>query len=229
MTKAQLHAGNNAGPGQSASRRSSDMFAQADRHSRRVRMLKIAIPVIGVCAGGLFLAATVFRPRIDVNVSAQGVSLSDGRIVMAAPKLDGVTRDNKPYSMVAERAYQNVKTGEIELENISAGLPFTGDNTAALTASAGWYNSGTRKLKLSDGVVLKTTDGMTATLKSADIDINSRYLSTAEPVDITTAQARITADSMTVMDGGKVLVFDRKVKMTIDPSALDGAATSSKQ
>ena len=228
MNKANTHAGmqgaNQTGLQISASRRSADMFAAAGRHSRHVRILKTAIPLVALLLGGVFVAATVFRPEKQIEVSAEGVSLSDGRIVMAAPKLDGVTGDNKPYTMAAERAYQNVKTGEIELEKITADLPFTGTETAKLTARGGLFNDGKRTLKLSQDIILKTSDGMIAKLTSAHIDINGQHLRTADPVDITTPQARITADTMSVSDGGKVLVFDRKVRMTINPSAIRQSA-----
>lgn len=213
-----------AGAGAAASKRPVDLFVEARRHSRRVRFLKLALPVAGVVATGLFLGATVFRPQVNVNVSTDGVSLSDGRIVMASPQLDGVTSDNKPYRMKAERAFQDVKTGEIELEKIRADMPFAGDVTAELTAATGWYDNANRKLDLKDGVLLNTSDGIVAKLGSANIDMGARHLRTSDPVDITTPNARITADSLEVSEGGKVLVFDRKVKMTIQPSALDKMA-----
>lgn len=226
MKKSQTKAGKGEGLGIAASRRGADMFAAAERHSQRVRLLKTVIPVVAVLLGMLFLAVTVFRPESKVDLTAEGVSLSDGRIVMASPKLDGTTRDNKPYTMQAERAFQNVKTGEIELQNITAGMPFTDTQTAALTAKGGWYDNKQRQLKLTQDIVLKTTGGMIARLQSADIDMNAKHLSTGDPVDITTSQARLTAESMQVSDGGKVLVFDGHVRMTIQPSALSPAQTS---
>lgn len=210
--------------GISVSRRSAGEFAAAGRHSGRVRLMKTAIPLIALVMGGAFAAMTLFRTETKVDVSAEGVSLSDGRIVMAAPKLDGVTKDNKPYKMQAERAFQDVKSGEIELEKITASLPFTGSETASLSAKGGVFNDGKRTLKLSDDIVLTTSDGMIVKLKSADIDINKQDLSTSDPVDIKTPQASITAETMSASDGGKVLVFDRKVRMTINPSALNQAA-----
>ena len=145
---------------------------------------------------------------------------------MAAPKLDGVTKDNKPYKVQAERAFQDVKTGVVELEKISAALPFTGTQTATLTAKGGLFDNAKRTLKLTSGMELKTSDGMTARLKSADIDMNASHLSSNDPVDITTPQARLTAESLSVSDGGKVLVFDRKVRMTIQPSAFNNAGAA---
>ena len=206
----------------SANRRNADVFAVAGRHSRRVKFLKFAIPVLALLAGGVFAMATVFRPEIPVAVSTDAVSLSDGRIVMASPKLDGMTKDNRPYKMQAERAFQDIKKdGLIELEKIKASLPFGPSNTATLTADTGVYDNANRKLILTDSIVLETSDGMIVRLKTANIYIANNHLSTIDPVDITTPNTRITADSMEVSEGGKRLVFDKRVRLTIDPSKMN--------
>lgn len=93
----------------SANRRGADVFESAGRHSRRVKVLKFAVPAITLVAAGLFSAATFFRSEAPMSVATESVSMSDGRIVMANPKLDGMTGDKRPYKMQAERAYQEVK------------------------------------------------------------------------------------------------------------------------
>ena len=56
----------------------------------------------------------------DVSESAY----SNGKLVMANPKLDGYTKDNRPYSMTATRALQHIdKHGMVELEGIDARVP----------------------------------------------------------------------------------------------------------
>ncbi len=206
----------------SANRRNADVFAVAGRHSRRVQVLKFAIPIVALFAGGVFAMATVFRVEAPVAVTTDAVSLSDGRIVMASPKLDGVTKDNRPYKMQAERAFQDIKKdGLVELEKLSAQLPFGPVNTATLSAATGVYDNANRKLDLNDNVLLKTSDGMIVKLATAKIDIANNHLSTSDPVDITTTNARITADSLEVSDGGKRLVFDKRVRLTIDPSKIN--------
>lgn len=208
-----------------ANRRGADAFAAAGRHSRRVRILKLAIPVVALVGAGLFAAATFFRTEAKVAVSTEGVSMSDGRIVMANPKLDGMTGDKRPYKMQAVRAFQEVKKeGLVELETITAEFPFGTDATATLKAGGGFYSNSKSLLDLSKDIVLTTSDGMKAKLKSARIDLGKNGLSTSEPVDITTKGSRITADSMQVSDGGKRLVFEKRVRLTMDPKSLDTKA-----
>lgn len=213
-----------AGLQSAANRRPEDAFAMAGRHSRRVRILKIFIPFAAVLSAGLFSAATLFRGGEPVEVSTDGVSMSDGRIVMANPKLDGMTGDKRPYKMQAERAYQEVKKdGLVELEKITADLPFGLNTTARLKAGGGFFDNSKSLLDLAKGIEMTTSDGMHAVLKSARVDIGKNGLSTSEPVDITTNGSHITADSMQVSEGGKLLVFERRVRLKIDPKKLSAA------
>lgn len=204
-----------------ANRRDSGAYAKASRHSRRVRLLKFGIPVVALGAGTLFVMATFLRPTIPVDVTTASVSLSDGRIVMASPKLDGMTKDQRPYKMQAERAFQDIKKdGLIELEKLSAQLPFGPSATATLTAAQGVYDNTNRKLDLTEAIVLKTSDGMVVKLATAKIDIANNNLSTTDPVDIKTDSSWITAESLVVSEGGKRLMFDKRVRLTIDPKKL---------
>ena len=109
----------------------------------------------------------------------------------------------------------------MELEKITAELPFGTDATAWLKAGGGFYSNSKSTLELSRDIVLTTSDGMQAKLKSARIDIGKNGLSTNEPVDITSKGSRITADSLQVSEGGKLLVFEKRVRLTIDPKNLD--------
>lgn len=51
----------------SANRRGADVFELAGRHSRRVKVLKFAIPAVTLVAAGMFSAATFFRSELPVS------------------------------------------------------------------------------------------------------------------------------------------------------------------
>jgi lipopolysaccharide export system protein LptC len=74
-------------------------------------------------------------------------------------------------------------------------------------------------LTLSGGFNMTTSDGMVAKLQDAFIDFGGRSLKTAMPVDITRAGTHIQADSMTITDGGASLVFEKRVRMTLQADA----------
>lgn len=206
-------------------KRVEEQFAAAERHSRRVRFLKVAFPLAAITGAGLLAAATILRPQAAIDISTDSVSLSDGRIVMANPKLDGLTGDKRPYAMRADRAFQEVgRDGLVELEKITAELPFGTNSTAQLRAGGGFFDNTRNLLDLGKAIEMTTSDGMTAKLSSARIDIAKNALNTDEPVDISTNGSRITAGKLSVSEGGKLLVFEKNVRLTIDPKKLNNAS-----
>ena len=215
-------------PTEGASEGRDEAFRRAQRHSRRVSMLKWALPTIGgAIAVGFAVYAYVITPlKVDIDVS--GAALSDGRLVMASPKLEGFTKENRPYSMVAERAFQELTdTGVIELEKLSASLPFTNDATATVTAAQGFYDRAANTLELKGALNIKTTDGMSARLESAMVDIGKGTVTTDQPVDIRLKGGQVQAETMKVLERGKRLVFDKRVRMVLEPAPIENPPKAS--
>lgn len=192
-------------------------FARAQKHSRRVSVLKTVLPLVaGAIALGFVAYSYAVTPN-NVSINVAESAISDGKLVMASPKLEGFTRENKPYSMTATRAYQDLtNAGLVELVEIAAKLPYE-DNEVMLKAPGGFYDQTGNTLDIRGDLTVKTSDGMSALLKSAFIDIAKGDLKTSDPVDIQLNGTRISADSMTVQDRGKILIFDKRVRMVVEP------------
>jgi lipopolysaccharide export system protein LptC len=199
-------------------------FGRAQRHSRRVRVLKLVVPLAAALIAVTFLGYSYMAAPPSVVVETDSSAFSDGKLVMANPKLDGLTKENLPYSLTALRAVQNPDMeGVIELDGIDAKLPVSADNVAAIGAAHGTYDRDSNTLDLDQEITVSTTDGMVARLKSAFLDMGKGTMKTDEPVDITRGGSRITADTMTVRDNGKVLVFENRVRLNIDPAQAKAA------
>jgi lipopolysaccharide export system protein LptC len=199
-------------------------FHSARHHSRRVRLLKVVLPSLAAAmALGFFGYSYLSKPaRLSMDVASSAIS--NGKLVMSNPKLEGVTKDNLPYSMTASRALQKLdSTGTVELENMKAKLPVNANNWAMIDAPAGVYDSNRNTLDVTSAITVTTTDGMVAKLKSAFIDLGKGDLKTGEAVDIALKDTKIVADSMTVLENGKVLVFEKRVKMQISADRLKAA------
>ncbi|WP_095084712.1 LPS export ABC transporter periplasmic protein LptC [Mesorhizobium sophorae] len=205
-----------------------DAFDRAQRHSRRVRVLKFAVPLAAVLIAVAFPVYSYLAAPVSVAVQAEGTAFSNGKLVMASPKLNGFTKQKQPYSMTALRAIQDVSTqGIIELEGIDAKIPVGPDNIAAIKASHGTYDRNGNTMNLTSDVDITTTDGMQAKFKSVFLDMGKGTMKTGDPVDVSREGSRITADSMSVQDNGKVLVFENKVRVNIDSAALKTAEGNS--
>lgn len=205
--------------------RSEAEFALARRHSRRVRLLKFGLPLAALFAMGFFAGATFLADSNNPAPSAQSVSMLDGRVIMAKPKLEGFDADKRPYVMTAERAIQqSASSSRVELEQIVADLPFGKSQTANLTADGGVFDSASNKLDLKDNIRLITSDGVKAVLSEASIQLSTNEMASDAPVDIVTDGSHITSDRMRIEGGGKVFVFEGRVRLKIDAIKMKQAS-----
>jgi lipopolysaccharide export system protein LptC len=202
-------------------------FRRALNHSRRVRLLKIALPVAALVIGGAFVVYSYLSVPGSVSFDVSESAYADGKLVMANPKLDGYTKDKRPYSMSAMRALQHVDDAAVvELEGLAAKVPVGSDRVATIGAERGVYNRENDTLEIPSPITVETSDGTTAALKSADLDILKGILRTSDPLSITMKGVRIEANSMRVLDSGHVLLFDKHVKLQLDPGRFHGGAPS---
>lgn len=199
-------------------------FSRAARHSRRVRALKVLLPMAAVAMAAAFVGYSFMATPVQTAIKSEDAAFAEGKLVMNSPKLEGFTRDGRPYTVTATRATQTVdKQDVIELEGIDAKMPVEETNWARVEAVGGTYDRNANTLDVPTDIVVTTTDGMVAKLKSAFLDINGGSLKSTTPVDIESHGSRITADSMTVYDSGKRVVFETKVRVHIDQDRMKSA------
>ena len=212
---------------QASNQRMEKAFKRARRHSTRVRLLKFALPMTALVMVAAFAGKSWLASGIDgVSFDISSTAIENGRLVMADPRLDGFTNDNRAYSMTASRAIQDITgTGKVDLEQIDAKLPFDANNWMTVAARSGVLDRESNILDLNDDIKVVTDNGITALLRSAKVDMTAGSLNTQDPVDITLDGARIEADSLNVLDKGAVMIFENRVRMEIDGGRLQ-ATTS---
>lgn len=201
----------------SASHKTNKVFARAQKHSRRVRFLKVVLPVCALVLAGVFSWFTFFSvPKLTDIIVLNGEEESDNKLVMTAPKVEGYTNDNRLYSMTAARAVQDSqRTGLIELEDIAATLPFGDRGQAFIDAEGGVFDNINGRLQFFRPFTVRTSDGIIAHLLSADINIGTSQLKTTDKVEIRSKTEILTANGMRVLDNGHVVMFDGGVRLVI--------------
>src|SRR3954452_21474623 len=86
-------------------------FRAAARHSRRVRLLRVALPVSIVLMLGIIVGLTFFNPfRILARLPLDPgkVVISGTTVTMESPKVAGFTRDQRAYDLTARAASQDL-------------------------------------------------------------------------------------------------------------------------
>lgn len=206
--------------------RGAEVFAHAARHSRKVRLLKVALPVAALLIILAFVAYT-YLPRFDaVSIDIIDTTVESGELVMANPTLDGFTGSNQPYSVTAKRARQPIgePLGAFSLEEISATIPFGDKDSATITAGGGNLDRESNLLILDELINIETTSGIRAHLQSAEVDLATKSVQTRQPVRITMNGVQILADRFETADGGEKLVFNGGVQIYVQPSEIDKGA-----
>lgn len=211
--------------------RSDLEFQKANRHSGLVRFLKIALPVLAVVIIVLIAGALIARQFLLPNIDIGNIRMDDGKLVMENPNLNGVDQNQRPYSLRADRAIQDASNPSVvELQKISATLPMEQNISADILAGNGVYDADAKTLVLKENIRVETSDGMSIQMLGADVDIQNGTLVTSSPIVASSPQADISSNSMAVEDGGKRLVFEGGVKLTLRPKNLnkdDGVTNAS--
>ncbi len=209
-----------------ASEKAASLFKAAQRHSIRVRVLKTALPVAAIALAAVFswytfLATPAAPVKVEVNNGGES-----GKLVMSNPQLNGYTKDNRPYSMIAAKAIQDAKnSGAIALEGISAELPVGDNGNAKVEAASGVYDNANGRLQLDKDFTVTTNEGLHAVMRSADVNLKSGQVTTDKPVEIRNGSTEISADTMQIKESGKVVIFENKVRVVIDGGAVSGNNT----
>ena len=200
-------------------------FAGARRHSRRVRVLRVAVPALLGLSLLAIVAANYLNPLRFLNrlpTDFGTLVISGSKITMEAPRLVGYTRDNRGYEVTAKAAAQDLKQPTIvELKEISARFDMQDKSTVSMTALDGQYDTKTELLTLGQEIFLSTTTGYEGRLTEAHVDIKKGRIVSEKPVHLKMLQGTLSANRLEVTDTGTVVRFDGGVVMTLTPEAVN--------
>jgi lipopolysaccharide export system protein LptC len=194
-------------------------FRAATRHSRRVRFLRIALPVSIVLILGTLVGLTFFNPfRIlaKLPLDPGKVVISGTTVTMASPKVAGFTRDARAYDLTARAASQDLlKPNLLTLQDLRAKVELQDKAQVEMTAAAGVYDRNTEKLTLTDKILLTSSTGYEARLTQAEIDTKSGNIASQNPVEVKLLNGTLNANRLNVDDKGDVVRFDGGVTMNL--------------
>lgn len=210
-------------PGSAAVARGRAARAEADRHSRRVRTFKIALPVLGIGALVLIGVLTWVKMHFMTGIDVKKVLFSEKGLTMVEPRLSG-RAEGRTYDVSAAKAFQKIEDPKvINLEGIDGRLEMADGVSARIEAGKGLYDGTHENLTLQGSVKVTTSNGWVATSGSAAIDLTTGGIRAAETVRIAGPTATIESDTLDLTESGHRAVFAGSVRMTVIPG--DGGAT----
>ena len=195
-------------------------FRAALRHSRLVRILRVGIPAsLALGAFATYLVISFFNPfghLAKLPIGADGLVISGTKIMMRHPRLNGYTKDKRPYTMTARTAAQDVTKPDIlELQDIRATLTTADRGDVEIVAQDGLYDGKADRLTLRNNVVV-TSSEVQVQLHEAIVQIKAGHVLSEHPVEVRLLQGTVNSNRLEVRESGAVLRFDNGVTMIID-------------
>lgn len=205
-------------------------FAVAARHSRMVRILRIAVPAAVVVALAGILFVSIFNPfrmllpRLPIDMG--NMVVSGTKITMESPHMSGYTPDRRPYEVWAKTATQDVTDPDhVDLKTLRAKLLMEDQSTVTLDARTGLMDTKQQLLDLHKDIYLQTSTGYEAWLTQAFVDMGKGTVTSEEHVDVKWLDGTVSADKLRITGGGEVVRFEGNVVMNIDKLSTDSASS----
>ena len=209
----------------------TQVFRRATQHSRRVRILRIAIPIGLVLIVGGFTLVTWFNPwrllRLPGDIA--GVTISGTKVTMVAPKLSGYTRDARWYEFSATSAAQDLtKPDVVELKGVRAVLDMPDKSKLNMVAAEGLFDRKGGLLTLNRDIVLTTSGGLQMNMSEAVVDVATGDVVSSKPVQLRTPEANLDANRLEVINAGDVIRFEGGVTLILTPESEKGEQGAAK-
>lgn len=195
-------------------------FAIAARHSRLVRVLRIAVPVVVALAMAGVVAISIFNPfralMKQLPLDMDNLVVSGTKITMESPHLSGFSPDQRPYEVWAKTATQDLTDPDhVELKVIRAKVLQEDRSTVTMEARTGVFNTKAQLLDLRKDIFLQSSTGYEARLSQALLDIGKGTVTSEEPVDVKLLNGTLTADKLRILEKGELVRFEGRVKMNL--------------
>jgi lipopolysaccharide export system protein LptC len=196
-------------------------FAIAARHSRVVRVLRVAVPAAVILSMAAIIMVSIFNPfrmlMPKLPLEMGNLVVSGTKITMESPHLSGYSPDRRPYEIWAKTATQDVTDPDhVDLKSLRAKVLMEDQSTVTLDALNGLMDNKQQSLDLHKDIYLQTTTGYEAWLSQAFVDMGKGTVTSDEHVDVKWADGTLSADKLKITGGGEVVRFDGHVVMNID-------------
>ncbi|MBJ3777149.1 LPS export ABC transporter periplasmic protein LptC [Acuticoccus mangrovi] len=191
---------------------------RARRHTRRVRRLRVVIPIVSaIIALGLTAAAVL--PKLLPFSALAGLSLTADGLVMNSPRLAGHLGEGRRYEVVADRAVQSLlNPARLTLEGLNADLDMGNDQRVTIHGNEATYNTSTEVLDVSEGVSLVSSDGNEAQLNAATVFLREGRVEGDGGIEITSPRGHIRAGRIDITEGGARIRMTGGVSIVINPA-----------
>jgi lipopolysaccharide export system protein LptC len=193
--------------------------ADIQAYARKVRLLKLLVPVAGVCLLLLIIVWPYVRDyESGFTLSFQDLSKSSEKIRLTDPRYVGLDNEHRRFEITAKSALQDQGgTGEVNLDKIRASVLLKDNTEVVLTAAAGMYSPQQALLKLVDGIRIASGSGYEVTLDHAQYNVDAAIASSDDRVQGKAPFGAFTANSFTADIEGRSFRLKGEVHVRVEP------------
>lgn len=206
-------------------------FQAAARHSRMVRILRVAVPAAVILAMTAVIFVSVVNPfRVlipKLPVDIDNLVVSGTKVTMENPHLAGFSADRRPYELRAKAAIQDLTAPDhVELRVLRAKVMMEDRSSVTLDARTGFFDSKQQLLELKKDIFLQSSTGYEAKLTQAMVDINKGLVTSNEHVNVKLLNGTLVADGLKIVNSGEIVRFEGNVVMILTLDQPDAAAAT---
>ena len=188
------------------------------RHTRMVVTMRLALPALAAVllaslavwtqfGGDSGLFRMTFNPSHREEFSA---------LTMSNPHFEGVDQQQRPFSVMAQKAIQMDKAGDVmDLEAPEADVTVDNGAWLAINADSGRFMRIAQKLDLDGAVSLFHDQGFELHTRDVQVDLGASSAHTSQPVQGQGPSGNMTADGLDVLNGGKRIILLGHAHLTI--------------
>jgi lipopolysaccharide export system protein LptC len=190
-----------------------------NRYSRRVALLKVALPATGAALLLLVAVWPRIAPLLD-RMRFAAIDLKEAReLRMINPRFAGTDKSNQPFVVTASIGRQVPGRNDVvALETPRADMKTHNGATIVVTANSGVYQTQSQFLDLFGNVTMVHENGTQLVTSSARIDAANNAAEGHEPVEGHGPQGDITAEGFQVVDKGDIVIFTGRSDLLLKPA-----------
>lgn len=166
-------------------------------HDRVIAVARKVLPMgIGVVAALLAMAPLTIGRDISFVLAKDRVDVAQERMRVAGARYSGLDSKGQPFLITAGSAVQvSSSDPEVRLRDLAARILLK-DGPAAIAANSGRYDMDRERVAIDGPVIFKTQDGYRLLTRDVSVDLKSRQISSASPVDGTMPLGTFRADQL---------------------------------
>lgn len=189
-------------------------------YSKFVKGMRLFLPITILCV----IAVLILWPTLS-QIQTEPLNKHDLQALKQAETTNTLlkptfnTQDSKGrlVAIEAEEATQNKSnSGIIHLKSPAAQLD-EGENALKINAHSGIYDQENKTIHLENNVTVQGQDGSTLKTEELHADITEGVAKSSSPATLTTDQATIQGQSVTIDQQGQTTTFQGPAKAVINP------------